>query len=150
MGHATTPDAVPRGPLMAIAALVAMSIVAVAGVRMSGVGSTQMPPDSPVAVRDYRFVDRPDGSIGVIDADGGATVMEIEPGTNGFLRSTMRGLARERKRASIDAQVPFRLIAHSDGRLTLEDPATARRVDLGAFGPTNAAAFARLMQGVTR
>jgi putative photosynthetic complex assembly protein len=150
MAHTTTSDPVPRGPLMALAGIAVLSVIAVAGVRLSGFGATQVPPDSPVAIQEYRFVDRPDGSIGILDAARGDTVLEIEPGTNGFLRSTMRGLARERKRASLDADVPFRLIAQSDGRLTLQDPATGRRVDLGSFGPTNAAVFARLMQGTSQ
>ncbi len=41
--------------------------------------------------------------------------------------------------------MPFRLSAWSDGRLTLEDPATGRAVDLEAFGPTNEATFVRLL-----
>ena len=69
----------------------------------------------------------------------------VAPGTNGFLRGTMRGLARERKRQGIGPELPFRLIGRADGRLTLEDPGTGRRVDLESFGPTNAAVFAQLM-----
>ena len=41
---------------------------------------------------------------------------------------------------------PFLLASHSDGRLTLIDPATKRRVDLESFGPTNEAVFTRLLQ----
>ena len=77
-------------------------------------------------------------------------VETVAPGTNGFLRGTMRGLARERKRQGIGAELPFRMIGRADGRLTLEDPGTGRRVDLGSFGPTNAAAFARLMARSTQ
>jgi putative photosynthetic complex assembly protein len=57
----------------------------------------------------------------------------------------MRGLARERRRQGVGADIPFQLIGRSDGRLTLVDPGTGRRVDLESFGPTNAAVFARLM-----
>ena len=35
----------------------------------------------------------------------------------------------------------------ADGRLSLQDEATGRSIDLGAFGPTNAAVFAHLMTG---
>ncbi len=35
------------------------------------------------------------------------------------------------------AETPFRLTRWSDGRLSLDDPATDRHVDLEAFGPTN-------------
>jgi putative photosynthetic complex assembly protein len=145
MAHASTLHDVPRGPLLAIAGILAITLLAVATVRFTGVGAAQAPADAPTAVREFRFEDRPDGSIAVLDANGLGSVMEIEPGTNGFLRSTMRGLARERKRAGATAQIPFRLSAHADGRLTLEDPATGRRVDLGSFGPANSAVFARIM-----
>ena len=37
------------------------------------------------------------------------------------------------------------LIGRADGRLTLADPATGARIDLEAFGPTNAGVFARLL-----
>ena len=37
---------------------------------------------------------------------------------------------------------PFKLIARTDGRLTLFDPVTGQRIDLESFGPTNAAVFA--------
>jgi putative photosynthetic complex assembly protein len=145
MGQAITHPDVPRGPLLAVAAIVAASVLAVAAVRLTGVGASPLPAEPPVAVRDFRFEDRPDGSIAVLDAIGGHSALHVEPGTNGFLRSTMRGLARERKRSGIAADIPFRLTAHADGRLTLEDPATGRRIDLGSFGPANSAVFARLM-----
>jgi putative photosynthetic complex assembly protein len=58
----------------------------------------------------------------------------------------LRGLARERRRSGIGSDIPFELVAHTDGRLTLKDPATARRVDLESFGPTNLMEFARLLR----
>ena len=69
----------------------------------------------------------------------------LPPGSNGFIRGVMRGLARERMLHGIDAAPPFRLIRWADGRLSLEDTATGRLIDLAAFGPTNAQAFARLL-----
>lgn len=135
----------PRGPLIAAALLVAATIVAVAAVRVTGVGAYHEPDAAAVAVAEFHFVDRADGSIEVLDARSGALVQRVEPGTNGFLRGTLRGLARERRRQEQGPEAPFRLIGRADGRLTLEDPVTGRRVDLESFGPTNAAAFARLM-----
>jgi len=37
------------------------------------------------------------------------------------------------------------MTGRADGKLTLEDPGTGRRVDIGSFGPTNAAVFAHIM-----
>jgi hypothetical protein len=41
--------------------------------------------------------------------------------------------------------VPFQLALHTDGRLTLVDPAINRTIELEAFGPANSGAFARLL-----
>jgi len=135
----------PKAPLFAVALLIGITLLVVAGVRYTGVGMVSVPDAPAVAVRTLRFEDRQDGSIAVLDESGRHQVDSVAPGTNGFLRGTLRGLARERKRAGVGAEVPFLLVGHADGRLTLRDPGTGRRVDLASFGPTNAAAFARLM-----
>lgn len=144
--QAATPDTgFPRGPLLAIAGLLLAVLAGVAGVQLTGVGAVRYADAPALEVREFRFEDRDDGSIVVLDAPGRRRVDTVAPGTNGFLRGTMRGLARERKRQGIGPELPFRLIGRADGRLTLEDPGTGRRVDLGSFGPTNAAVFARIM-----
>ena len=135
----------PRAPLFALGALVAASIVAVAAVRLTGVGFVHVPVAPTVVVREFRFEDRPDGSIVVLDASGQYLIHTVAPASNGFLRGTMRGLARERKRQGVSPELPFRMLGRADGRLTLEDPGTGRRVDLGSFGPSNAVVFAQLM-----
>lgn len=137
--------AFPRAPLFALAGLVLASLVAVSAVRLTGHGAVVVADAPPVATRSFRFEDRPDGSIVVLDASARHVIDTVAPGTNGFLRGTMRGLARERKRAGISPELPFVMTGRSDGKLTLADPATGRRVDLGSFGPTNAAVFARIM-----
>ena len=155
MNTATNPGApppirFPRAPLIAIGALVLASVVSVAAVRLTGIGVVRVPDAAAVAVREFRFEDRPDGSIVVLDASGQKLVDTIAPGTNGFLRGTMRGLARERKRAGVSPELPFRMVGRADGKLTLEDPGTGRRVDIGSFGPTNAAVFANIMASPAR
>ena len=131
-----------RLPLLAAGALVVASIAVTAGVRWSGVDISQ--PDAPVLMsRSLVFADRNDGGIDVIDARK-QRVIETIVGQAGFVRGTLRGLARERHRAGLGATLPFELVAHTDGRLTLLDPSTHRRVDLESFGPTNTAAFAQL------
>ncbi len=139
------PDAVPRSMLLALGALVLLTLLSVIFVRFTGVGLVKTPDAPAVSVREFRFVDKPDGSIAVLDASLNRVVETVAPGTNGFLRGTMRGLARERNRRGIGQEIPFQMIGRADGKLTLEDPATGRRVDLGSFGPTNAAVFAHIM-----
>ncbi|HTO46294.1 MAG TPA: photosynthetic complex assembly protein PuhC [Burkholderiales bacterium] len=135
----------PRGALLGAAALVALTIALAATSRWSGFGTTQLPESAAVTVRDLRFDDRADGAVVVHDAHTGELVEVVQPGTNGFLRGALRGLARERRARGIGSEPPFRLAAGADGRLTLEDPSTGRRIALEAFGPTNAGAFARLL-----
>jgi putative photosynthetic complex assembly protein len=139
------PDRTPTLPLAAIGTLVIVALVAVTTVRLTGNGAMSSYDAPAVRERALLFEDRADGGVTIRDANANATIDTIEPGSNGFLRSAMRGLARERKRSGLGSEVPFRLIGRADGRLTLEDPATGRRIDLEAFGPTNAGVFARLL-----
>jgi putative photosynthetic complex assembly protein len=130
-------------PILAACGLVVASIAVVAAVRISGMPISVA--DAPtVETRSLRFVDRDDGSVAVIDTSNGQLVENIV-GQEGFVRGTLRGLARERKRQGIGPEQPFNLVAHADGRLTLMDPATGRRVDLESFGPTNESEFARML-----
>lgn len=145
MSEATAHPSIPAFILRSAGAMVVAVVVLVAFVRLTGIGAATVPEPPVVEQRDLRFLDRSDGSIDVVDASSEALVRTIAPGSNGFLRGTMRGLARERRRSGIGDDVPFRLVAHADGRMTLSDPATGRKVDLGSFGPTNAGVFAELM-----
>ena len=138
-------NTLPRGPLMALCGLALVSLLMAGTTRLTGVGAASTPDAATVAVRELHFEDRADGGIDILDASQNTVIDTVAPGTNGFLRSTMRGLARERKRQSAGAATPFRLLGRADGRLTLEDPATGRRIDLESFGSTNAAVFARLL-----
>lgn len=142
-----SPDALPRGMLVALGSLVLCTLVGVSFVRFTGIGVVHVPQAEAVSVREFLFEDLASGGIRVKDARTGRVVHEVAPETNGFLRGTMRGLARERYRRGIGPEIAFRMIGRADGKLTLEDPATGRTVDLGSFGPTNAAAFAGLMNG---
>lgn len=136
---------VPRGPLLGAWGLVAITLVAVAVVRLTGTGPAPAPLDEPVATRELRFEDRPGGGVAVYDARDGTFIDMLAAGGDGFVRGALRSLARERRGHGIGGEPPVRLSAHADGRLMLEDPATGRRIDLAAFGPTNSAAFARFL-----
>lgn len=138
-------EPLPRGPLIGAGVLVGMTILFVLLTRLTGLGASQIVPATPLTVRNLHFSDLPNGAIAVYDVKEGRAIDVVAPGTNGFLRATLRGLARERKRQGIGDATPFRLIGGEHGRLTLEDPATGRHVDLEAFGATNADVFARLL-----
>lgn len=139
---------VPRGILLAAAALLAAVTLLAATARLTGAGALRDAPgaiESAIAVRDLRFADRVDGAIEVHDAASGRRVAVLEPESHGFVRGSLRALARERARRGHSAEPPFRVAAWPDGRLTLEDLATGTLVDLRAFGETNAGAFAALL-----
>ena len=143
-GRTFTPG-LQRVPLLAAGALVVLALLAVSAVRMTGVGKVTVPDAPSVSMREFLFEDRSDGSIAILDPRSKRQIETVAPASNGFLRGTMRGLARERKRMGVGPELPFQVIGRADGRLTLVDPGTGRRVDLESFGPTNAAVFARLM-----
>ncbi|MDO9503534.1 photosynthetic complex assembly protein PuhC [Falsiroseomonas sp.] len=98
-----------------------------------------------LAQRDLFFSDRGDGGVVVSDSRDGRQVAVLEPGEGGFVRGTVRGLVRERKREDIGSAIPFRLTAWQTGQITLEDQATGRKLDLTGFGQTNAGAFVRFL-----
>jgi putative photosynthetic complex assembly protein len=136
-------DGVPRGVLCGAAILIGFAIIATSVAHRTDVGTLHMPAARAVETLALRFEDQADGSVAVREADRGV-IYVVQPGAYGFIRSTLRGLARERRRADLDATTPFVLTRWSDGTVSLEDPDNRRRVNLDAFGPDNARAFAQL------
>lgn len=142
------PIRLPHPPLALGFVLAALSVVGAGTWRMTH-HADATPAGRPVQQRDLVFEDRADGAVVVREAAGLGTV-EVFEGENGFLRGTLRGMARTRKAEGVGPSAPFRLATWSDGRLTLDDPATGRHVELLAFGPDNAAVFARLLTEAAR
>lgn len=145
-----TPEKVPLPFLVAAGGLIALTLALIGLARLTGEGATMVPAADPVAMRDLRFEDRPDGGVAVYTEPGARFLAEIGPGSGGFLRGTLRALVRERRQQGIQGDVPFRLMRDAGGALILADPATGRRIVLGAFGPTNAGVFAGLLDERTR
>ncbi|MCY7305069.1 MAG: photosynthetic complex assembly protein PuhC [Rhodoferax sp.] len=137
------PDTFPQWVLWCVGSLLAFSLIAVGLVRITGNGPDQLSA-AITAERSLRFEDRPDGGVSVIDGNTGQ-LLTVMRGEQGFLRGTVRALARDRRSHQIGAELPFRLIARTDGRLALYDPLTGHRVDLESFGPDNAAVFAQFL-----
>jgi putative photosynthetic complex assembly protein len=146
MSELVTRNAIPRWAVLAGMVLALGTPLSVATARLSGT-EARAPDAAAVSVRQLRFEDRPDGSVAVLDASQPGANVEIDRihGEAGFLRGSLRALARERGKRGIDSGPAFELIARADGRLTLSDPATGERIDLESFGPTNAAVYARLL-----
>lgn len=131
----------PTIPLATAVGLVAITVLSTAIVSFTGNKPEPLQPSDVVAAVDLRFEDLDDGSINVIDDANDAVLETLEPGENGFLRSTLRGLARARMTTGAGADVAFSLQRTAEGQLLLTDPVTARSVDLWAFGSANAKSF---------
>lgn len=133
---------IPRFMLIGAAVAIAVTIV------VAAIGGSHAPPPGArmLATRTLSFNDASDGAVVITDAKTGALVERLAPGTNGFIRGTLRAMAHEGGHATHAAPMhPFVLSAFADGRLTLDDPATGERLDLEAFGTLNAASFAALL-----
>lgn len=137
----------PRFALIAAALLIAGSITAAASARYARVHSPEASVESaaPLATRDLTFFDMANGSVEVRDSAGAQVLYVAEPGTNGFIRGVMRGMARDRRSRGIGQGPAFRLAQWPDGRLSLQDLATGRQIELGAFGADNRVAFSQLL-----
>lgn len=137
------PDSFPTWVLYCAGAILAFSLISVGLVRLTGNGPDQRAAAA-VAERSLRFEDRSDGGVVVIDGQSGQQLAVLQ-GEQGFVRGTLRALARERQSRGIGNGPPFTLTAYVDHRLTLKDPATGARIDLESFGPTNMAEFSRFL-----
>ena len=136
---------VGRTGLLALGGLVMFTLVAVTASRLTGLGEVRMTLPAAVESRDLQFADGQGGTVLVYDATDRQLIDTIAPGTNGFVRVVLRGLAREHKLGDIGAEPPFRLTRHTNGQMTLTDTSSSKQIDLAAFGAVNAQAFTRLM-----
>lgn len=142
-------DVFPRAALWISAVVLGLTLGGVALHRLSPEADARTADAPALAQRALVFRDLPDGGIAIVDAASGRT-LDTAHGEQGFLRGTLRAMARERRLQGAAANVPLQLIARADGRLTLADASTGARIDLESFGPTNAAVFAQwLPQGDT-
>jgi putative photosynthetic complex assembly protein len=139
----------PRAILMAAGAMIVLTIV------LAAIGHAQHRTYiadgevTAIMTRPLRFVDASSGAVDVYDARSNGLVASLPPATNGFVRGTMRSLARQRHLRDVSADVPFYLTRWQSGTVTLDDSSTGSHVVLNAFGPDNLAAFARFLPPVS-
>jgi putative photosynthetic complex assembly protein len=136
--------------LLGAAALLTLSIGLAGVARLTGIGTQRAPLSTPVDRLAIQFADRSDGAVAVLAAEDRRQIDVLAPGTNGFVRGVVRGLVRERRARGIGSEPAFQLTRWADGRLSLDDPATGRTIELGAFGPTNAEAFVQILEAGSR
>jgi putative photosynthetic complex assembly protein len=140
------PITVPKPALYMAAAMIVFVIGLAASARIFGFGSEHDRGGTVLVERDLQFADAPDGGIIVTDATTKQASARIDPGTNGFVRGSLRALARGRTAAGIAHDVPFKLVRYTDGRLVLIDPSTKQSVTISSFGHTQVESFERLLK----
>jgi putative photosynthetic complex assembly protein len=134
-----------RAPLLAAVGLSLVTLLVVVPLPLLGLAPATNQAEAPMQTRDLRFEDRADGAVLVRDAVTEVPLAVFDVGQGGFVRGTLRALARWRRQEEMAQTIPFRLSAYPDGRLTLADPATGNHVELTAFGPTQRDTFARFL-----
>jgi len=146
MAHHHADPPIPRAILLGAGALILLTLAFVGGGKYADIGTTGTVNAAVAESRTLQFRDRADGAAEILLADTGQVIAILQPGAgDGFIRGVLRGLARERMLNGVGRQAPFVLNRRVDGTLSLDDPATGRRIDLRAFGPDNAETFARLL-----
>ena len=135
-----TPAAMPVAVRWVVFGL-SVLIVSIFAVRQAGFEVRQ--PDTPVVwKKELRFEDGAHGEILVYNT--AAQKIATFEGEQGFLRGTLRALARERKKRSISPDAAFELSGHADGQMVLRDPSTGEAIHLASFGPSNAQVYRQL------
>jgi putative photosynthetic complex assembly protein len=152
MAYTMRSNIVPRSMVVGFGCLLVIVTASAAISRRTGSYVVTMPPSYVVATRDLRFEDRTDRGIDVRDATTGALVATVPPKTGGFLRGAMRGLLYDFRYGPKGQapDYPFRLTRWADGRLSLEDTMSHRRLELEAFGSTNEQVFADFLAPTPR
>jgi putative photosynthetic complex assembly protein len=136
--------AVPRGFLLGIGALVLFALVLTGVSRLTGFGASRVALPDAMSTLSVQFVDLDDGLVEAREAQSGRVLAQWGTGEGGFVRVTLRGLARERRALGVGAEPPFVLAHDASGRLFLSDPQTGHQVTLDAFGRDNAQQFKAL------
>jgi putative photosynthetic complex assembly protein len=155
MSHAHDHDpTVPRGALIGVAILLAGTLMFTGAVSYGLIPHSANPEASRAAAhvgiaqqRALLVADQADGSVAIRDAATGRIVTIVPYGEQGFVRATLRRLARAREARGLGAATPFTLRRWDNGALSLHDPATGSNAEIYGFGGDHVRAFASMLEG---
>lgn len=143
---------VHRVPLMMAGALIASVLALTTATTMGFFDRQSVPSESRAAAgieaidsRMLQFYDEADGTVRVEDAETGDVVARYGPGTGGFVRTTMRSFAHQRRIRGIGRETPFELVEWDNGDLTIRDATTGGSAEMASFGPGNRKTFADML-----
>ena len=151
---------VPRPALIAAGALVAITIGLAAASRL---GLLQAAP-GPTALntlvsftvsptrqaKDARSSGVQAAPLVIRNSATGATLAQLTPKQDPFLRTTLHALIAQRSAAHRAVSAPFILAKGQGDSLILRDPTAGTAIDLAAFGRSNEAQFASLLPDATQ
>ncbi len=154
MSHVHHDPTVPKQALIAAAVLLCTTMALTGAVSMGWIAKSAVPEagrgKQGVAAAEARlltFADRADGAVVIRDAATGAVVKEIAFGEGGFVRATLRRLAKARSATGVGAGPPFELVRWANGALSLRDPETGKVAEIHGFGPDHSRTFAEMLKG---
>lgn len=145
MSHDHHSSPIPRPVFIGAAVMIAIAVTAALFGQPEREAAERIAGLEVVQTRALHFQDRADGTVVVLEAPDNTLVDELMPGEHAFIRTVLRTLARARVNNGFDDQEPFHLTRWSNGHLTITDPTTGKRINLGSFGETNVGAFETLM-----
>ena len=125
--------------------LIGFAVTATIFGMATGMGTVLNVYGQPAEIRDIRIEGAHDTEITIFDANTGAAITTLAPEEGGFVRGSLRALSRMRLMDETPEGLPYRLIKWENGSVSLSDTATGERLYLNAFGPDNAAAYAKLL-----
>ncbi|MCP2679504.1 photosynthetic complex assembly protein PuhC [Maricaulaceae bacterium NA33B04] len=139
-------EVIHQRAMIAIGIFIAITLAVVTFARVTSMGLHYEPASvEPVAMVELRFEDGADGLVTVYNADTGAELAAYGMDEGVFVRSVMRGVARQRRLRGSESRDPVTLAEFPDGEMWLTDPTNEIEIFLGAFGPDNRDAFAALL-----
>ncbi len=142
-----TPGAIiHRRALVACCVLAVLTVIVTAVVVWTDSGTNYAPEASPAELVELRFEDEAEGVVAVFNADTGVRLIEYGLDEGVFVRSVMRGVARQRRLRGLGPEAPVELSRQADGQIWLNDPASGVQIYLGAFGPDNVGAFEEILE----
>lgn len=134
----------PKPVLIAVGLLLASVTGFVAMASVTGVGVADLADQPAVERIEVRFLDEADGGVGAYDPVSGETLYVFGPGEGGFVRTALRSLSLDRRKAGFGPTPPFELQRSASRNVVLRDPATGKSITLRAFGDLNESDFAQL------
>ena len=109
----------------------------------TGQGTTGRPAPATAMATHSLTIEGQGTAIRVTD-DTGRVVLDTDQG--GFVSVVNDGLERARLVARVAGNPPVEIVEWDDGRITMTDPASGWKTELGSFGPGNLAVWRELVR----